>query len=182
MPYPELYIALFEGISASGSNRWTSTQTTSGVGSSSHTRVQTLQITDNAFDDMEDDDGTSHQTGGATPDPSSPSDAPPSVERPRKKAKASNPTPPISMDQLALDVHNALQHLVKGKDGPTVDECYQRLKLVGLDPSDPLFVAAFQIFGTSADMREAWMTLPAIPELQQTWIERTATSLGFPPK
>ena len=76
-------------------------------------------------------------------------------------------------------MQKALQYLIKGKDGPTVLECSEKLKLVGLDPVDPLFLAAFHIFGVSSDMREAWMALPPIPEVLRGWISMTATSLGL---
>ncbi|KAL8200327.1 hypothetical protein R6Q57_011666 [Mikania cordata] len=76
-------------------------------------------------------------------------------------------------------MRQALQYLIKGKEGPTVAECYEKLKLVGLDPVDPLFLAAFHIFGVSTGMREAWMTLLDIPEVLRGWIVMTATSLGL---
>ncbi|VFQ68868.1 unnamed protein product [Cuscuta campestris] len=50
------------------------------------------------------------------------------------------------------------------KEGPTVVECSEKLKLVGLNPIDPLFLAAYPIFGVSSDMRVTWMALPEIPE------------------
>ncbi|KAD7480215.1 hypothetical protein E3N88_03351 [Mikania micrantha] len=85
----------------------------------------------------------------------------------------------VNSDDLAHDMRQALQYLIKGKEGPTVAECYEKLKLVGLDPVDPLFLAAFHIFGVSTGMREAWMTLPDIPEVLRGWIVMTATSLGL---
>ncbi|KAJ0442085.1 hypothetical protein Hanom_Chr07g00610481 [Helianthus anomalus] len=76
-------------------------------------------------------------------------------------------------------MQKALQVLIKGKEGPTVRECSEKLKLVGLDPVDPIFLAAFHIFGVSSDMREAWMALPEIPEVLRGWIGMTAKSLGL---
>ncbi|CAI9263101.1 unnamed protein product [Lactuca saligna] len=70
----------------------------------------------------------------------------------------------VNLDELNLDMQNALQHLVNSKEEPTVEEYYERLKLVGLDPMDPIFFVAFHLFGMSMNMREAWMTLLPIPE------------------
>ncbi|KAL8211352.1 hypothetical protein R6Q57_005789 [Mikania cordata] len=76
-------------------------------------------------------------------------------------------------------MRQALQCLIKGKEGPTVAECYEKLKLVGLYAVDPLFLAVFHIFGVSIGMREAWMILPDILEVLRGWIVITASSLGL---
>lgn len=55
--------------------------------------------------------------------------------------------PYINGDDLALDIQKDLQHLINNNDEPTTDECYEKLKLVSLEPIDPLFLAAFNIFG-----------------------------------
>ncbi|CAI9273387.1 unnamed protein product [Lactuca saligna] len=188
LPYPDLCVTLF--------------------GPSSFHRVQTLDIAYKPNYDLEDDDDIFCETSDpsadsplcvapdAAPNTSSKVDRPPcasadsplsvsldptpdtssKVDRPSKRAKTSNSS--INLDDLALDMEKALRHLVKGKDGPTVEECYDRLKLVELDPLDPLFLAAFYIFGVSINMREAWMTLPAIPQVLKGWIKMTATGLG----
>ncbi|KAL8199975.1 hypothetical protein R6Q57_013543 [Mikania cordata] len=140
--------ALFDGNAATGNCKWSSTQTTSIVGSSSIHRVQQFLLMD-----TEDDAGTSqHNTPEETVDPSF------------------KPTP--------NDMKKALQYLIKGK-GPTVLECSDKLKLVGLDPVDPLFLAAYHIFGVSTGMREAWMALPDLPEVLKGWLAMKAGSLGL---
>ncbi|KAL8235936.1 hypothetical protein R6Q59_017018 [Mikania micrantha] len=190
LPFPELCAALFDGNSATGSMKWTSSQTTSVVGSSSCQRVQQLLITDSIFHDTEDDADTSHHTSEPTPDPTFEPTPDPTFEptpdtreatpdsNPSKRSKTTKSSS-INSDDLAHDMRQALQYLIKGKEGPTVAECYEKLKLVGLDPVDPLFLAAFNIFGVSTGMREAWMTLPDIPEVLRGWIVMTATSLGL---
>ncbi|KAM0026166.1 hypothetical protein Hdeb2414_s0020g00554981 [Helianthus debilis subsp. tardiflorus] len=64
-------------------------------------------------------------------------------------------------------------------EGPSTEECYEKLKLVGLEPIDPLFLAAFNIFGQYIQMRQAWMTLPSDPEVLKGWIKMTRTTLGM---
>ncbi|CAI9264867.1 unnamed protein product [Lactuca saligna] len=116
-----------------------------------------------------------------------------SIERPDKRAKTSDASTDrtdrtdmdkasktsVSLDKLSLDMQKALQHMVNSKEGPTVEEFYERLKLVELDPMDPIFLAAFHLFGMSMNMREAWMTLPPIPGVLKGWIKMTGTTLGM---
>ncbi|GJX11505.1 Myb/SANT-like domain, harbinger transposase-derived nuclease domain protein [Tanacetum coccineum] len=89
--------------------------------------------------------------------------------RPKKKAKTSR----VTMDDLMVDMQCALKHMVKTTDGPTTEQCYEKLKLVGLRSTDPVFLAAFNIFGQTRQMREAWMTLPSEPDVLKGWIELT---------
>ncbi|KAI3507768.1 hypothetical protein L1887_22762 [Cichorium endivia] len=185
--YPELCATLFDGRSATGSYRYTPAQTTSAAGSSSCRRVPlpVLQITDNSFDNMKDDGTSNHPTDPThepyvdphpsdtvdpTPEPS------PNVARPSKKAKTTKTS--IDHDDLARDMQKALQILIKGNDGPTIDECHEKLKILELDPSDPLFLTAFHIFSGSKNTREAWMTLPAIPDVLKGWLKLTETYSG----
>ncbi|GKD49691.1 hypothetical protein Tco_1278667, partial [Tanacetum coccineum] len=77
--------------------------------------------------------------------------------RPKKKTKTSR----VTMDDLMVDMQCALKHMVKTTDGPTTEQCYEKLKLVGLRSTDPVFLAVFNIFGQTRQMREAWMTLPS---------------------
>ncbi|CAI9292019.1 unnamed protein product [Lactuca saligna] len=221
LPYPNLCASLFDGSSATGSIKWTSTQTAPADTSSSSHRVQRLLIDDNPFNGLEDDDDdddASNDTsarapsdkahGGSTERPdkrSKTNDA--STERPDKRSKTTNASTErpdkraktsdastdrtdridmdkasktsVSLDDLSLDMQKALQHMVNSKEGPTVEECYERLKLVELDPMDPLFLAAFHLFGMSMNMREAWMTLPPIPGVLKGWIKMTGTTLGM---
>ncbi|KAD2392996.1 hypothetical protein R6Q59_029584 [Mikania micrantha] len=187
----ELCASLFDGNSATRSLKWTSSQTTSVVGSSSCQRVQQLLITDSVLHDKEDDADTSHQTSEPTPDPTNdptfkpthdptfePTREPTPDSNPSKRSKTSKSSC-VNSDELAHDMRQALQYLIKGQEGPTVAECYEKLKLVGLDPVDPLLLAAFHIFGVSTCMKEACMTLPNIPEVLRGWIVMTASSLGL---
>lgn len=203
MPYPNLCASLFDGSSANGSIKWTSTQTTPADTSSSSHRVQRLLIDDNPFNGLEDDDDddASNDTsarapsdkahGGSTERPdirSKTTNA--STERPDKRAKTNDSftdrtdmdkasKTSVSLDDLSLDMQKALQHMVNSKEGQTIKECYERLKLVELDLMDPIFLAAFHLFGMSMNMREAWMTLPPIPGVLKGWIKMTGTTLGM---
>ncbi|KAK9048359.1 hypothetical protein SSX86_032678 [Deinandra increscens subsp. villosa] len=191
LPFPELCAQLFDGNAATGNGKWTSTQR-SGVGSSSCHRVQQLLI----YNDTEEDDtGTYHHTSETNPDHIHDSTFEPTPERtpepspepnpepnPKKRAKTSKSSS-INADDLALDIRQALQYLVKRKETPptptiTIAECSEKLKLVGLDPVNPLFLAAYNIFGGTSNMREAWMSLPDIPEVLRGWLVMTTTTLG----
>uniref|UniRef100_A0A251UF39 DDE Tnp4 domain-containing protein n=1 Tax=Helianthus annuus TaxID=4232 RepID=A0A251UF39_HELAN len=165
---------------ATGGNQWTSTQT-SGVSSSP--QVQTLQI-EGASVHLEDDDGDSHEQSFPMGDEDPINNEGPSVRpnddsevRPKKKAKTSKNS--ITLDDLASDMRDALKHMVKNMEGPSIDECYEKLKSVGLEPIDPLFLGAFNIFGQSTYMRQAWMTLPLDPEVLKEWIKMTGITLGM---
>ncbi|XP_076920118.1 uncharacterized protein LOC143581164 [Bidens hawaiensis] len=154
LPFPELCARLFDGNIVTGNGKRILTQTTSEVGSSSSChRVQPHLIMDTVLHGTKDDADTSHQTSKATLEPN-----------PNKRVKNSKSSS-ITDDDLALDVLKALHYLIKGKKGPTVLECSEKLKLIGLEPVDPLFLAAFFIFGVSSDMREVWMALPDIPDV-----------------
>ncbi|KAL8268961.1 hypothetical protein R6Q59_002759 [Mikania micrantha] len=183
LPFPDLCAALFDGNAATGNRKWSSTQTTSIVGSSSIHRVQQFLLMD-----TEDDAGTSqHNTPEQTTDPSfeptrepslDPTHEPSPQPNPNKRPRTSKSTS-ISADDLANDMKKALQYLINGNEGPTVLECSDKLKLVGLDPVDPLFLAAYHIFGVSTGMREACMALPYLPEVLKGWLAMTARSLGL---
>ncbi|KAL8210931.1 hypothetical protein R6Q57_005368 [Mikania cordata] len=124
--------------------------------------------------DTEDDAGTSqHNTPEQTVDPSfeptrepspDPTHEPSPEPNPNKRPRTSKSTS-ISADDLANDMKKTLQYLINGKEGSTVLECSDKLKLVGLDLVDPLFLVAYHIFGVSTGMREAWMALPDLPEV-----------------
>ncbi|GJS68769.1 Myb/SANT-like domain, harbinger transposase-derived nuclease domain protein [Tanacetum coccineum] len=92
--------------------------------------------------------------------------------RPKKKTKTSR----VTMDDLMVDMQCALKHMVKTTDGPTTEQCYEKLKLVGLRSTDPVFLAAFNIFRQTRQMREAWMTLPSEPDVLKGWIELTGVA------
>nr|KAJ0214535.1 hypothetical protein LSAT_V11C400164970 [Lactuca sativa] len=179
--------------SANCSIKWTSTQTTPADTSFSSHRVQRILIEDNPFNGLEDDDddGNAKAHGGSTYRPdkrAKTTDASTdrsdkrakttnaSTDRPNKGAKTSDASTDrtdrdkaskssVSLDELSLDMQKALQHLVNSKEGPIVEECYERSKLVGFDPMDPIFLAAFHLFGMSMNLKEAWMTLSPILEV-----------------
>ncbi|KAL8259837.1 hypothetical protein R6Q59_027790 [Mikania micrantha] len=115
----DLCAALFDGNAATGNRKWSSTQTTSIVGSSSIHRVQQFLLMD-----TEDDAGTSqHNTPEQTTDPYFNL-----LPNPNKRPRTSKSTS-ISADDLANDMKKALQYLIKGNEGPTVLECSDKLKL-----------------------------------------------------
>nr|KAJ0214021.1 hypothetical protein LSAT_V11C400216980 [Lactuca sativa] len=188
LPYPNLCASLCDGGSANSSNKWTSTQTILADTSSSSHCVQRLLIDDNSFNGLEDDDDdASNDTSARAPsDKAYGASTYRSDKRVKTNDASTNRTDSdkasktsISLDELSLDIHKALQHLVNSKEGPVVEECYERLKLVRLDPMDPIFLASFHLFGMSMNMIEAWMTLSPIPEILKGWIKMTGTTLGM---
>ncbi|GJX29050.1 Myb/SANT-like domain, harbinger transposase-derived nuclease domain protein [Tanacetum coccineum] len=197
LPYSDLCEIVFQSISANGDGQWTNTEirasasvsaasafgpsaseasasgaSASGASKASASgasaireRVGALNMDDDPLvdvavhvdDDDDDDDGNSraHKINDEV--------------RPKKKAKTSR----VTMDDLMVDMQSALRHIVGTTDGPTTEQCYEKLKLVGLRSTDPVFLAAFNIFGQSRQMREAWMTLPSEPDVLKGWIELT---------
>lgn len=130
--------------------------------------------------DYVEDDGTSEGTTEPTAEPTpDPTREPNPEANPRKKKKTKTSKKTINSDELAANMNMALQTIIKGKEGSTFTDCAERLKLVGLNKVDPLFLAAFNIFGRGSDMREAWMTLPEDPEVLHGWITMTAKNLGL---
>ncbi|GKC56060.1 Myb/SANT-like domain, harbinger transposase-derived nuclease domain protein [Tanacetum coccineum] len=186
LPYSDLCKIVFQSISAKGDGQWTNTEigasasvsATSASGPSAsrasasrasasrasasgastiREHVGALNMDDDPLvdvdvdvvdDDDDDDDGNSraHKIHDEV--------------RPKKKAK----TFCVTMDDLMVDMQSALRHIVGTTDGPTTEQCYEKLKLAGLRSTDPVFLAAFNIFGQSRQMREAWMTLPSEPD------------------
>ncbi|GKE70946.1 hypothetical protein Tco_1529018 [Tanacetum coccineum] len=179
---------MFQSISANGDGQWTNTKigasaasvsgpSTSGAlasrasaskasasgasasrASAIRERVGALNMDDDPLvdvvvhvddDDDDDDDGNSHAHKVND------------EVRPNKKEKTSR----VTMDNLMVDMQSALRHIVGTTDGPITEQCYEKLKLVGLKSTDPVFLAAFNIFDQSRQMREAWMTLPSEPDV-----------------
>ncbi|GKC54189.1 hypothetical protein Tco_1076934 [Tanacetum coccineum] len=190
LPYSDLCEIVFQSISTNGDGQWTNTEirasasvsaaSASGASASGalasgasaiRERVGALNMDDDPLvdvavhvdDDDDDDDGNSraHMINDEV--------------RPKKKAKTSR----VTMDDLMVDMQSALRHIVGTTDGPTTEQCYEKLKLVGLRSTDPVFLAAFNIFGQSRQMREAWMTLPSEPDVLKGWIELTGRQLGI---
>ncbi|GJZ64487.1 Myb/SANT-like domain, harbinger transposase-derived nuclease domain protein [Tanacetum coccineum] len=186
--YSDLYEIVFQSISANGDGQWTNTkigrlrQCLASTSWPSHLvhasgasaireRVGALNMDDDPLvdvavhvdDDDDDDDGNSraHKINDEV--------------RPKKKAKTSR----VTMDDLMADMQSALRHIVGTTDGPTTEQCYEKLKLVGLRSTDPVFLAAFNIFGQSRQMREAWMTLPSEPDVLKGWIELTGLIMDY---
>ncbi|GJS84421.1 hypothetical protein Tco_0750962, partial [Tanacetum coccineum] len=190
LPYSDLYEIVFQSISANGDGQWTNTKigasasvsaasasgpsasgaSTSGA-SAIRERVGALNMDDDPLvdvavhvdDDDDDDDGNSraHKINDEV--------------RPKKKAKTSR----VTMDDLMVDMQSALRHIVGTTDGPTTEQCYEKLKLVGLQSTDPVFLATFNIFGQSRQIREAWMTFPSEPDVLKGWIELTGLIMDY---
>lgn len=182
--FPDLCKALFEGTSATGSRVYapSSTRERTVVSSPFPSHFHSTQHEEEEEDD--DDEGPNV-------DPSIVSPTPHSSKPNKKRAK-------IDMDELAWDMKGALQTLVTRQVAPvvapvvppvappvvpppttTIDACIKRLNTLGLDPSDPLYQAAIDIFGHTTLLRETWLINSPDPKILKEWISRTARRLGF---
>ncbi|PWA39581.1 myb/SANT-like domain, Harbinger transposase-derived nuclease domain protein [Artemisia annua] len=189
LPYLELCEIVFQSITANGDGQWTNSEgfgtsasgasasgaSASGASASraSASRASAIREGVGALNidedplvdvDIDDEDDGNSRTQRLHDE-----------VRPKKKAKTSR----VTFDDLAADMQVALRHMVKTKDEPTSAECYEKLKLVELQSMDPLFLAAFNIFGQSRDMREAWMALPSDPDVLKGWIQMTGRTFGI---
>ena len=202
LPHPELCATLFDGNSATGNLKWTSTQSTQPtqpvqtISGSSSSPVQPLELMSTPFVAMDDDDGTSYPSPtGPSPAAASPTGPSPTANRPQKRAKpttprghSASPSTPCSsspktssIDNLSLKIEQALEHLMKvpiKPKIPTIPECVEKLQVLQLEPDDPLRLAAFHVFGGVTSAREMWINLPDEPLILKGWIKMTATNLG----
>ncbi|KAK1429692.1 hypothetical protein QVD17_11907 [Tagetes erecta] len=87
----------------------------------------------------------------------------PKEDRGRANIKAKHT---INLADLEVDMRKVIANLAETKPvRPTIDECHDKLKGLGLEATDPIFLAPFGIFSQpSNNYREAWMTLPSDPE------------------
>ncbi|GJZ60252.1 hypothetical protein Tco_0616068 [Tanacetum coccineum] len=101
----------------------------------------------------------------------------PNVARGRRKKKSKKD---YELGELEETMKNAITNIAAQENqGPTMDECHEKLKSMSLEPDDPIFLAAIGIFCQSKSYREAWMLLPSIPNVLKKWIELMARQMGF---
>ncbi|GJY63215.1 NADPH-dependent aldo-keto reductase, chloroplastic-like protein [Tanacetum coccineum] len=85
----------------------------------------------------------------------------------------------ISLTDLEVEMLKAIAILTNEKDkGPTIDDCHEKIKGLGLEHTDPMYLAAFTLFG-SKNSREAWMMLPSEPGVLKGFIKMMAKSKGI---
>nr|GEZ34497.1 hypothetical protein [Tanacetum cinerariifolium] len=137
LPYPHLCEIVFQNVCANGDGQWTNTEREFRASASATSTSGPLEY------------GAS--SSGASDIKEQRIDMKSALRhmvRPKKKAKTSR----VTMDDLAVDMQSALRHMVKITDGPATEQCYEKRKLVGLRSMDPVFLAAFNIFGQSRQM------------------------------
>ncbi|GJS27540.1 hypothetical protein Tco_0488160 [Tanacetum coccineum] len=101
----------------------------------------------------------------------------PNVARGRRKKKSKKDS---ELGELEETIKNAISNIAAQENqGPTMDECHEKLKSMRLKPDDPVYLAATGIFCQSKSYREAWMLLPSIPNVLKKWIEMMARQMGF---
>ncbi|GJY79634.1 RNA-directed DNA polymerase, eukaryota [Tanacetum coccineum] len=101
----------------------------------------------------------------------------PNVARGRRKKKSKKDS---ELGELEETMKNAISSIAAQENqGPTMDECHEKLMSMRLEPDDPIYLVATGIFCQSKSYREAWMLLPSIPNVLKKWIEMMARQLGF---
>ncbi|GKE61112.1 hypothetical protein Tco_1511479 [Tanacetum coccineum] len=87
---------------------------------------------------------------------------------------------PLAGSIVTVTMKNAITNIVAQENqGPTMDECHEKLKSMRLEPDDLIYLAATGIFCQSKSYREAWMLLPSIPNVLKKWIEMMSRQMGF---
>nr|GEW36986.1 putative nuclease HARBI1 [Tanacetum cinerariifolium] len=185
--YPDLCTYLYEKCVASSPNRQVYGKQNRTPPSSSHNPVnQVLQIEDVPIDEggssippptNENHDANfdtrydnDFEGGYQVPPPKSPSRA-----RPKKKAKG-------GVFEFEEDMKRAMINLAKcgffKNKGPSADECHEKLKIIGLESNDLLYLATFLIFSKpGGNYRDTWMTLPPDPNVLKGYIQMVAKQL-----
>lgn len=75
---------------------------------------------------------------------------------------------------------SSLRVIINNHDGPSYDECIEKLNEVGWDKSSHLYVAALGIFCEAASYRKGWMSLPLDEiNLINAWVTSIRGKLGF---
>ncbi|GJX99581.1 Myb/SANT-like domain, harbinger transposase-derived nuclease domain protein [Tanacetum coccineum] len=177
--YPELCRILFEKCSASGSIRRPVAEKRP---SSQNSGVKLVEVEDdvNSFNKEGGSSAASeHVNLDAGYDSSfeDGSSKEPNVARGRRKKKSKKDS---ELGELEETMKNAISSIAAQENqGPTMDECHEKLMSMRLEPDDPIYLVATGIFCQSKSYREAWMLLPSIPNVLKKWIEMMARQLGF---
>ncbi|PWA53800.1 myb/SANT-like domain, Harbinger transposase-derived nuclease domain protein [Artemisia annua] len=79
----------------------------------------------------------------------------PNVARGRKKKRSKKDS---ELCELEENMKSAIAKIaVQENQGPTMEECHEKLKKLGLESADPIYLAALGVFCQSKSHREAWM-------------------------
>ena len=101
----------------------------------------------------------------------------PNVARGRKKKRSKKDS---ELCELEESMKNAIAKIaVQENQGPTMEECHEKLKKWGLESEDPIYLAALGVFCQSKSHREAWMLLPLEPNVLKKWIEMMSRQVGI---
>ncbi|PWA60978.1 myb/SANT-like domain, Harbinger transposase-derived nuclease domain protein [Artemisia annua] len=101
----------------------------------------------------------------------------PNVARGRKKKRSKKDS---ELCELEENMKSAIAKIaVQENQGPTMEECHEKLKKLGLESEDPIYLAALGVFCQSKSHREAWMVLPSEPNALKKWIQMMARQIGI---
>lgn len=101
----------------------------------------------------------------------------PNVARGRKKKRSKKDS---ELGELEENMKNAIAKIaVQENQGPTMEECHEKLKKLRLESEDPIYLAALGVFCQSKSHREAWMMLPSEPNVLKKWIQMMARQIGI---
>lgn len=171
LAFPDLCIALYDGTSATGARHWAPSSNVprpGGLSSSNSQSIHSFDV-DNISDDEEGENGNNND--GSVPPPISISDD----NIPKRKSKVSA----NKWTQLEENMSNALVAMIEGPKGTSMKDCIDKLKTIGLEPTSPIYIAAFGIFGDSPAHREAWLMLDSDPEVLKGWITMIRGKMGY---
>ncbi|GKE50176.1 hypothetical protein Tco_1481434, partial [Tanacetum coccineum] len=65
-------------------------------------------------------------------------------------------------------------NVTRENQGPTMEECHEKLKRMRLEPDDLIYLAALGIFCQSKSYREACVLLLSVSNVLKKWIEMMA--------
>ncbi|GKB56968.1 Myb/SANT-like domain, harbinger transposase-derived nuclease domain protein [Tanacetum coccineum] len=173
LPYPELCATLFDKSYATGSISRSPNPLNPSLSLNPNILVvQSEDVNVNSQDACIIQD-TSLEGGPSVP----PSLSSPNVDqdRPRKKSKKN-----IDLTELEADMRKVIANFANENKGPTIDDSHEKLKKLGFESTNPMFLAAFVIFSQpSYNFRESWMTLPSDPDVMKGWNKMITKTLGY---
>ncbi|GKE53983.1 hypothetical protein Tco_1489139 [Tanacetum coccineum] len=101
----------------------------------------------------------------------------PNVSRGRRNKKSKKDS---ELDELEETMKSEIANITAQENqGPTMEECHEKLKRMRLEPDDLIYLAALGIFCQSKSYREACVLLLSVSNVLKKWIEIMACQLGF---
>ncbi|GJR06715.1 putative reverse transcriptase domain-containing protein [Tanacetum coccineum] len=101
----------------------------------------------------------------------------PNVSRGRRNKKSKKDS---ELGELEETMKSEIANITAQENqGPTMEECHEKLKRMRLEPDDLIYLAALGIFCQSKSYKEACVLLLLVSNVLKKWIEMMACQLGF---